>query len=120
MATPDDAPSTTTTNQKAPSGLVGPIITGGFGTAVLMWLAWYGAHFPGLELSSARVAVAMMVALVIGTGYTGFLVGPATSGRVGLGAGALAGALDLLVLMASLVTQPSQGEAGRVPPNAAL
>lgn len=102
------------------NGLLGPILTGGFGTAVLMWVAWYLTHIPGLDLSPARVALAMMAALIVGTGYAGFLSGRRIAGRVGLGAGALAGALDVLVLLANVVSQPSEGEAGRIPPSAGL
>ena len=120
MANSYETTTEPTRTTHAGNGLMGPILVGGFGTGVLMWLAWYVSNFPGLEVSAMRVAVAMLVALVVGTGYAGFLAGPRIAGRVGLGAGALAGILDLLVLLANLVRQPSQGEAGTVHPNAAL
>lgn len=115
-----DADSRNDVPNPANNGLVGPILTGGFGTAVLMWVAWYLTHIPGLDLSPARVGVAMMIALLIGTGYAGFLAGRPIAGRVGFGAGALAGALDVLVLLANVVTQPSEGDDGRILPNIAL
>jgi hypothetical protein len=120
MANSLDTTTEPTPTTHAGNGLAGPILVGGFGTAVLMWLAWYVSNFPGLEVSATRVAVAMLVALVVGTGYAGFLAGPRIAGRVGFCAGGLAGILDLLVLLANLVRQPSQGEAGTVHPNAAL
>jgi cytochrome c oxidase assembly protein subunit 15 len=109
----------------------GPILTGGFATAVAMWLLWLVTNLPGFAPAGQDSASGgvfppgltgglMLVVLALGCFRTG------RYGRgwlVGLGTGAVAGLLNLLIL-GSLVAgageaEPASGMGG-LTPHAAL
>ncbi|MFG0286371.1 MAG: heme A synthase [Phycisphaerales bacterium JB039] len=100
------------TGGAAPStGISGPILTFGFATAVAMWLLWLVTNLPGLDLPAIVTGPAFLVVLAAGCFWAGRYRQPAWIG--GLGAGLVAGALDLLVLL-SLVS----GAGSAQPPDA--
>ncbi len=108
------------------SPLGGPVLVTGVGVTVAMWIAWFLLHMPGVRADASIATPIQGGVLLLGLG-----LGVARSGHgragwlIGLLAGLLAGALNLLLLGMQLVEQPETTEqmgeaANRLRPNAAL
>ena len=90
------------------SSRVAPGIVIGFGTAVTMWILWYGMHLPSIRVSVPVAAAVLLLTLVaavaLGTRGLG-----RQSPHAGLIAGLTAGLINLLLLGSKLT------EAGEAP-----
>lgn len=80
----------------------------GFGTAVAMWAAWYVLHMPGVEVPGAISTPLLGVLLVAGCGFGAFAA--RRGWVVGLLAGLVAAAVNLLLLGSRVVVQPTSTE----------
>lgn len=116
-----DSPAPTT---RAPLG--GPVLVTGVGVTVVMWIAWFVLHMPGVRLD-ARIATPILGGVLL----LGLIVGVARSGRgrpgwlIGLLAGLLSALLNLLLLGMRVVEQPESTEqmgevANKLRPDAAF
>ena len=96
-------------------GALGPILTYGFGTAVLVWTVWYITHLPWLELPEKATLPVILVSWLIGA----IAAGQEGGARVGLGSGVVTALLGLMVLGSKLTESAGAGAAG-MKPGAAL
>lgn len=98
--------------------MIGPILTGGFASAVAMWILAFLSRLPGANLPVPATAAILLTAALVGCFATALAVQRRQSWIVGLGTGVVAGVLNLLIL-GSLLAQPA--EAGStLRPNAGL
>lgn len=101
-------------------GIAGPVVVGGFGTAIGMWVTWLIGHQPWLDLPAAATGVVMLGWLVAGGVYGGMHGGRRWGWLAGGGTTLVAALLNLLI-MGSLVSEsidgatPAQGSAGLTP-----
>ncbi len=100
--------------------IAGPVVVGGFGTAIAMWLTWLIGHQPWLDLPAAATGVVMLGWLVAGACFGGIHGGRRLGWLAGGGTTLVAALLNLLI-MGSLVAKsidgaaPAQGAAGLTP-----
>lgn len=100
--------------------IVGPVVVGGFGTAIAMWLTWLIGHQPWLDLPAAATGIVMLSWLVAGACFGGIHGGRRLGWLAGGGTTLVAALLNLLI-MGSLVSEsidgsaPAQGSAGLTP-----
>lgn len=89
--------------------LIGPIVTIGFATVVIMWMVWFLTHMPSTS-AMFPPAVAGPLLLLVMCGCIAWMARWVPSGRAvptGVGAGALAGLVNLLIVGSKLVEQPT-------------
>ncbi len=89
--------------------VVGPALTWGFGTAALLWTAWFLTHYPGLELppaGSGSVLLALFVGTMFRFGQTAGIHAPRRAGAL---AGVVCASLNMLILGAYLVSESGEG-----------
>ncbi len=101
----------------APSPRVWPGVVIGFGTAVTMWILWYGLHLPSIRVSPSVSAAVLLVALLgsVALGTRG--LGPRAP-QAGLVAGLTAGLINLLLLGSKLTEAgdaPGEASASLIP-----
>jgi heme A synthase len=100
--------------------IAGPVVVGGFGTAIAMWLTWLIGHQPWLDLPAAATGVVMLGWLIAGACFGGIHGGHRLGWLAGGGTTLVAAVLNLLI-MGSLVaksidgTTPAQGSEGLTP-----
>jgi len=99
------------TDSPSKTGLFGAALTFGFGTAVAMWCVWWVAHVPAVSAPAAVTGPILLATMLAGMGMAGRAVGPGRAWRVGMGAGLIAAALDLLVVLGFVAKPPSDGYA---------
>ena len=102
-----------TSPTQRPGGAV-ELLVFGFGTSVAMWFSGYLARLPGIEAPSPVLGGLLLFCLAAG----GWVAGRQGSGglRLGLRAGLVTAALNLLVLGSLL----ADGQAGGLSPSVAL
>jgi cytochrome c oxidase assembly protein subunit 15 len=106
---------TRTQDARTRGSLAGPILTYGFGTAILVWTVWYLTHLPWAGVSEqASIPVILLAWLIVMIG-----AGQAGGWRVGLGAGFVTALIGLLLLGSTLTEHAPAGEAS-LKPNALL
>ncbi|MBL8991105.1 MAG: COX15/CtaA family protein [Phycisphaerae bacterium] len=79
-----------------------PILVIGFGSAVSMWVVWLITHFPAFRLESS-IAGPLLLGVMTFSIAMGTSAVPRQRLAVGLGAGLLAGAINLLILGSQIV-----------------
>lgn len=100
--------------------IAGPVVVGGFGTAIAMWLTWLIGHQPWLDLPAAATGIVMLGWLVAGACF-GAIHGGRRWGWLAGGGTTLVAAMLNLLIMGTLVSEsidgatPAQGSAGLTP-----
>lgn len=92
------------------SGAAGlaPAIPIGFASAVLMWAVWFVLHLPAIQAPAAVTGPVLLAVMLVSMAAGGWLIGKSGAIRVGLIAGLLCAAINLLLLGSKIVEQPDQ------------
>ncbi|MEM8758361.1 MAG: hypothetical protein AAGF47_11335, partial [Planctomycetota bacterium] len=100
------------------AGLLWPSTVSGFGAAVAVWIAWYLLHLPSIQTPPEAAAPLLLIVMGLTVGWlTRGLGGRAW--RVGLGAGLVAGGINLLLLGSKITSKdPATGDASTLVPSA--
>jgi cytochrome c oxidase assembly protein subunit 15 len=101
-----------TTKDRTNTALAGPILCYGFASAVAMWIVGFATHHPAVHVHPMVAGLLMVFTLLAACIFAGG--GVAAEGRrswiVGLGSGALAAVLTLLILGSYLVEKDANGK----------
>ncbi len=83
-----------------------PTIVSAFAAVAVMWAAWFCTHLPGVDLPPPLIAGIILALLIAAIAWMGRLGGG--NWRSGIGAGILAGLVNL-ILLGSMLTEAGQG-----------
>lgn len=109
--------------------LWGPILTGGFASALALWTAWFITHLPLTRLAESTSIPILLGVWVVSLTVVGWSIGgPAgrlrDGWKVGLGAGLVSALVGLLVLFTKLTESTAAAHASQtaaqLKPNAGL
>lgn len=99
------APPTHHPDQPGDPFRVGPVLPAlaiGFLAVALMWAAWFLTHLPGLRLLTPLAALLILAAMLAAMVLGGWAAGRCANWRVGLLAGLVAAAVNLLILFPAI------------------
>lgn len=92
----------------------------GFATAVVMWVAGFLTHFPGVQMPPALVGILLLAIQLAGSTAAGRFAPRSSAIPIAIGAALITGFINLLIL-GLFIADPSEGaEANALKPNAAI
>ncbi|MAY73957.1 MAG: hypothetical protein CMJ31_04385 [Phycisphaerae bacterium] len=107
------------------SSAVGVSLAPGVATAVAMWIVWWIAHLPAVQAPGGPFIAILALTMVVSLALWGRWAGRRSGPIAGVGGGAVAALLNLLLLGSRLVEQPThvdqmESAAGAVRPDATV
>lgn len=103
-------------NGDSRNSLWGPILTGGFATALVLWTTWFVTHLPWTGIAESTSIPVLLIVWAIALAVVGWSAGgpagvPKNGWKVGLGAGVLSALIGLLVLGTKITESTSAAHA---------
>lgn len=100
------------------ASLFGPITTGGFATALVLWTAWFITHLPWTNLPESTSIPVLLILWALCLAVVGWSIGgpagvPKNGWKVGLGAGLVSALVGLLVLGSKLTESDAAAHASQ-------